>query len=77
MELLSRRKHGLIADEEWETLCRLKTHIEDFKQNGNYSNIELMAMGASQFSLTQSMFNKDFVAAMYGRVSELCLRVCI
>ncbi|KAH7372314.1 hypothetical protein BKA66DRAFT_423138 [Pyrenochaeta sp. MPI-SDFR-AT-0127] len=68
MELLIRRKHGLISDEDWELLCRLQPHIEDFKQNGNYGNMELMAMGASQFSLTQNMFNKDFVAAMYARV---------
>lgn len=69
MELLIRRKHGLISDEDWDMLCRLQPHIDDFKRNGNYSNMELMAMGASQFSLTQNMFNKDFVAAMYARVS--------
>ncbi|KAF2831673.1 SET domain-containing protein [Ophiobolus disseminans] len=68
MELLTRRKHGLIPDDEWATLCELQTHIDDFKKNGAYENIELMAMGASQFSLTQNMFNKDFVAAMYARV---------
>tara|TARA_R110002003_G_scaffold59_17_gene5365 strand:+ start:39913 stop:40059 length:147 start_codon:yes stop_codon:yes gene_type:complete len=44
--------------------------VDDFKQNGTYKNIELMAMGAGQFSLTQSMFNKDFVAAMYMRVCQ-------
>jgi hypothetical protein len=68
MELLTRRKHGLIRDDEWAMLCELQTHIDDFRQNGAYENIELMAMGASQFSLTQNMFNKDFVAAMYARV---------
>ncbi|KAF1842697.1 SET domain-containing protein [Cucurbitaria berberidis CBS 394.84] len=68
MELLIRRKHGLISDEDWELLCNLQPHVEDFKRNGNYGNMELMAMGASQFSLTQNMFNKDFVAAMYARV---------
>jgi hypothetical protein len=68
MELLIRRKHGLVLDEEWAMLCQLQTHIDDFKENGAYENIELMAMGASQFSLTQNMFNKDFVAAMYARV---------
>jgi hypothetical protein len=26
-------------------------------------------MGAGQFSLSQNMFDKDFIAAMYGRVS--------
>jgi SET and MYND domain-containing protein len=70
MELLSRRKLNLISDEEWDMLCRLPTHIDDFKKNGTYSNIELMAMGASQFSLTQNVFDKDFVAAMYARVSQ-------
>jgi hypothetical protein len=70
LELLIRRKHGLISDEDWELLCRLPSHIESFKQNGTYENIELMAMGASQFSLSQNMFSKDFVAAMYGRVSQ-------
>ncbi|CAO2656624.1 Nn.00g054270.m01.CDS01 [Neocucurbitaria sp. VM-36] len=67
MELLIRRKHGLIPDDDWELLCQLQPHIEEFKRNGNYGNMELMAMGASQFSLTQNMFNKDFVAAMYAR----------
>lgn len=70
MELLTRRKHGLVTDNEWATLCQLQTHINDFKQNGSYANIELMAMGASQFSLTQSMFDKDFVEAMYARVCQ-------
>jgi hypothetical protein len=73
MELLTRRKHGLISDDEWTLLCQLQTHIDDFKKNGSYENIELMAMGASQFSLTQNMFDKDFVAAMYARV---CLPPC-
>jgi hypothetical protein len=68
MELLTRRKNGLISDDEWTLLCQLPTHIDDFKKNKAYENIELMAMGASQFSLTQNMFNKDFVAAMYARV---------
>jgi hypothetical protein len=51
-------------------LLSLPSHTEDFKANGNYSNIELMAMGASQFSLTQELFDKDFVAAMYARVGQ-------
>lgn len=68
MELLTRRKHGLIADKEWQKLCELPTHVDDFKRNGTYENIELMAMGAGQFSVAQDMFNKDFVAAMYMRV---------
>lgn len=68
MELLVRRKHGLISGDDWETLCRLQSHIDDFKQNDSYGNIELMALGARQFSSTQDMFNRDFVAAMYARV---------
>jgi hypothetical protein len=68
MELLTRRKHGLVSDDEWALIGQLQTHIDDFKQNGLYENIELMAMGASQFSLTQNMFNMDLVAAMYARV---------
>jgi hypothetical protein len=70
MELLIRRKHSLISDEDWRLLCNLPCHIDDFKQNGTYGNIELMAMGAGQFSVSQNMFNRDFVAAMYGRVSN-------
>lgn len=70
IEILSRRKHDLISDEEWERLCRLPSHVDDFKRNGSYSNIELMAMGVSQFSLTQGLFDRDFVAAMYARVSQ-------
>ncbi|KAF1911545.1 hypothetical protein BDU57DRAFT_92613 [Ampelomyces quisqualis] len=68
MELLTRRKHGLISEDEWTLVCQLQTHIDDFKCTGTYENIELMAMGASQFSLTQDMFNKDFVAHMYARI---------
>lgn len=77
MELLSRRKQDLISDDDWKLLCRLQTHIDDFKQNGSYPNIELMAMGVSQFSLTQSMFDKDFVAAMYARVSSPSYYSCV
>jgi hypothetical protein len=68
MEILIRRKYGLIPDNVWEMLCRLDSHIEDFKANGNYGGIELMALGTSHFSFTQNMFSKDFVADMYGRV---------
>jgi hypothetical protein len=68
MELLVRKKQDLISDEEWDLLCRLPHHIDDFKRNGSYENIELMSMGASQFSLSQNMFDRDFVAAMYARV---------
>jgi hypothetical protein len=68
MELLVRKKHGLISDEVWGLLCRLNTHIEDFKRNGKYGGIELMAMGTSQFSFTQDTFDKGFVAAMYARI---------
>lgn len=68
MELLMRRKHGLISDDEWSLVLQLQSHVEDFKQLPVWENIELMSVGASQFSLTQDMFNKDFVAAMYARV---------
>ncbi|CAI6331507.1 unnamed protein product [Periconia digitata] len=68
MELLVRRKHKLIPDQEWERLCQLETHMEDFKRNGRDGGIELMAMGTSQFSFTQDTFDKDFVAAMYARI---------
>ena len=69
IELLTRRKHGLISNKDWELLCGLPSHIDDFKRNGTYQNIEMMAMGAEQFALSQNIFDKDFVAAMYGRVS--------
>lgn len=68
MELLTRRKHGQISDDQWALVCGLQTHVDDFKRNGSYESIELMSMGASQFSLTQKIFDKDFVAAMYARV---------
>jgi hypothetical protein len=64
------KKHDIIPEQAWNMLLSLPSHIEDFKANGNYSNIELMAMGASQFSLTQELFDKDFVAAMYARVCQ-------
>ncbi|KAF1969152.1 SET domain-containing protein [Bimuria novae-zelandiae CBS 107.79] len=68
MEILVRRKHGLIDDQTWQLLCHLESHVDDFKENGNYGGIELMAMGTSQFSATQDTFSKDFVAAMYARI---------
>ncbi|PVI03690.1 SET domain-containing protein [Periconia macrospinosa] len=68
MELLVRKKYGLIPDEEWGALCRLDTHMEDFKRNGRYGGIELMALGTREFSFTQDTFDKDFVAAMYARI---------
>ena len=69
MDLLIMKKYDIVPDEAWNMLLSLPSHIDDFKANGNYGNIELMAMGASQFSLTQDLFNRDFVAAMYARVS--------
>ncbi len=69
MQILLRRKYGLLSDEHWGLLCRLQSHVDGFKRNGNYGNIELMAMGAREFSLTQGAFDKDFVVAMYARVS--------
>lgn len=63
------KKHDIVPEQAWNMLLSLPSHVEDFKANGNYNNIELMAMGASQFSLTQEIFDKDFVAAMYARVS--------
>jgi hypothetical protein len=78
MELLTRRKHGLIPDDEWALLCQLQSHVDDFKKTPAWENIELMAMGASQFSLTQKLFNKDFVAAMYARVRYIrCLEAIL
>jgi hypothetical protein len=68
MELLVRRKHGLIPDKVWDMLLRLDTHTDDFKQNGKYGGIELMALGTTHMSWTQDAFNKDFVAEMYARV---------
>jgi hypothetical protein len=68
MELLIRKKHGLISDQHWEELCRLDSHLGDFKETGQLEGIELMAMGASQFSRTQDTFDREFVAHMYGRV---------
>ncbi|KAF3001291.1 hypothetical protein E8E13_004580 [Curvularia kusanoi] len=69
MDLLTMKKQDIVPEQAWNMLLSLPSHIEDFKANGNYGNIELMAMGASQFSLTQDLFDKDFVAAMYARAS--------
>lgn len=71
MEILIQRKHGLIPDQVWEMLLRLDSHIDDFRKNGKYGGIELMALGTSQFSWTQDTFDKDFVAAMYARASTI------
>lgn len=68
MEILVRRKHGLIDDQTWQLLCHLNSHVDDFMANGNYGGIELMAMGTREFSATQDTFSKDFVVAMYARI---------
>jgi SET and MYND domain-containing protein len=68
MELLVRRKHNLISEQTGSMLWKLEGHIADFKKNGKYGGIELMALGTSQFSFTQDTFSKDFVAELYGRV---------
>lgn len=73
MEILIRRKHGLILDPAWEMLCRLDTHVEDFQRNGSYSEIQLMAMAANAFSFTQDSYSIEAVAAMYARVSQSTL----
>lgn len=70
IELLTRRKYGLVSDQQWAMLCQLPTHVDDFKRTDSYGNIELMATGASEFSMTQNTFSKDFVAAMYMRVCD-------
>lgn len=69
MELLVRKKHGLIQDDDWNRLCQLDTHMDDFKSKGNYEQgIQLMALGTSEFSFTKDTFDIDFVAAMYARI---------
>ncbi|KAH7123742.1 hypothetical protein B0J11DRAFT_462829 [Dendryphion nanum] len=73
MELLIRRQRKLISDDDWTALCQLESHIDDFKQTGQYEGIDLMAMGAGQFSGTSTVFNRDFVASMYGRILTNCL----
>lgn len=70
IDLLTMKKHNIVPEEAWNMLLSLPSHVDDFKANGNYGNIELMAMGASQFSFTQELFDRDFVAAMYARVSS-------
>jgi hypothetical protein len=39
MELLTRRKHGLISDDEWALVLQLQTHIDDFKASPAWENI--------------------------------------
>lgn len=73
MKVLTRRKHRLIEDDHWTLLCQLRTHIDDFKKNGAYKDIELMAKGASGYSLTEDMFDKDFAEALYARVGNRSL----
>lgn len=69
MEILIRRKFGLMTDKQWQMLCNLDSHIMEFKQSGKYNDIRLMAMGALNFSRTQDAYNIDFVEQMYTRVS--------
>ena len=70
MELLIRRKHGLLQDQEWGSFVFAQSHVDDFRKTGQYEGIELMAMGVSQFSGTGDRFDKSQVAAMYARVSR-------
>ncbi|KAF1996284.1 SET domain-containing protein [Amniculicola lignicola CBS 123094] len=66
IELLLRKKHGLIEINWWESLCGLDSHISDFSSNGKIRGIELMAMGTAD--LTGGAFTKEFAAEMYARV---------
>lgn len=68
MEILIRRKHGGIRNDQWQMLCSLDSHLEDFKKAGRYDDIQLMARGAHNFSGTLMNYNIDFVEEMYGRV---------
>jgi SET and MYND domain-containing protein len=77
MEILIRRKHGLIPDQQWQMLRSLDTHVDDFKRNGNYDGIQLMALGCRNYSMTQDMFSTEFVEGMYARVSALSLTLNI
>lgn len=72
MEILIRRKHGQMNDQQWNMLCSLDTHLDDFRRAGTYDNIHLMAMGVQKFSGTEREFPLSFVEGMYGRVS-ICL----
>ena len=69
MEILTRRRYGLMSDEQWQSLCSLQPHIDDFKSNGKFGDIELLATGAWNLSGTKNMFNVDIAIAMYARVS--------
>ena len=71
MEILMRRKHNLMTEEEWRALCGLETHLDDFKKSSNYGEIRLMAMGAHRFSMAQDRFSIDFVEAMFSRVCNI------
>ncbi|KAF2733244.1 hypothetical protein EJ04DRAFT_275844 [Polyplosphaeria fusca] len=68
MEILVRRKFGLISDQAWQMLCSLPTHLEDYKASGKYEELQLMATGAGHFSGTNDTFPIEFITGMYGRV---------
>jgi SET and MYND domain-containing protein len=70
MEVLIRRKHGLLAEQEWGSFVFAQSHVEDFKETGQYAGIELMALGVGKFSGMEGSFDRAQVAAMYARVGR-------
>lgn len=68
IELVMRKKNGLIADSSWHWLLKLDSHVDDFKRQGQYGNMELMAMGVRGFSGIGGDMTFDAVAALYARI---------
>ncbi|KAF2009865.1 SET domain-containing protein [Aaosphaeria arxii CBS 175.79] len=68
IDMLSRRKNGLIDDRTWAMLCELDGHVDHFRMSEVWSDIELMATGALHYSGTGNTFDRDFVISMLGRV---------
>lgn len=68
MEILLRRKHGLVDDDHWGFLCEMEHHLEDFKKSGTYERIHWVGQGIRSFSGTLDMFDLQLVEEMYARV---------
>ncbi|KAF2750933.1 SET domain-containing protein [Sporormia fimetaria CBS 119925] len=65
MEILTRRYYEKLDDQTWQLICGLSTHMDDFKKNGRFADIQLAAKSVvSDFP----HFDTNIIEEMYCRV---------
>lgn len=73
MQLLVRRQNNAISATEWDTLLKLRHHVEDFKAQAEqgdetWGNLQLMARAAHEYS--DSKEDLGLVETLVARVSS-------